>query len=142
VSVHLSLLSAIIIVAFLLFGAGITLIGMLGLLRFKSFYERLHMVSLATSWGIGGIIIASLLYSWLVERKLVFHELILSAFMVVTTPVTVMLLSRAVMNRDYSEDWRNIPTSLLVRRPNTTQEAPQLEGVEREPPETEQDRSA
>lgn len=133
-NVNLSLVSAIIIVAFLLFGAGITLIGMLGLLRFKSFYERLHMVSMATSWGIGGIIIASLLYSWLVEGKLVFHELILSAFMIVTTPVTLMLLSRAAMNRDYSEDWRNIPASLLVRRPkaesnNTSTQQRPLTGV-------------
>ncbi|MHC5306049.1 monovalent cation/H(+) antiporter subunit G [Bartonella sp. LJL80] len=108
---------SITIVAFLLWGSGLTLIGTIGLTRAKSFYERLHMPTLGTSWGVGGIIIASIIYSTLVDHKLVVHELLLTIFLIVTTPVTLMLLSRASMHRDQSEDWREMPREVLPHRP-------------------------
>jgi multicomponent K+:H+ antiporter subunit G len=39
------------------------------------------------------------------------HELLITAFVFVTTPVTLMLLTRATMHRDKTDDSRQLPTS-------------------------------
>ena len=51
--------TAILTSVLVLLGAGLTLIGSLGLLRFKSFYERVHAPTLGTTLGAGAILIAS-----------------------------------------------------------------------------------
>lgn len=109
---------AITITAFLLWGSGLTLIGAIGLTRGKTFYDRLHMPTLGTSWGVGGIIIASIIYSTMVEHRLVSHELLLAIFLIVTTPVTLMLLSRAAMQRDQSSNSPEVPSELRYRELN------------------------
>jgi len=103
---------ALIIVLFLLIGSGLTLLGAFGLVTFRNFYDRLHMPTLGTSWGIGALLIASLFYhSWL-EGHLVVRELLITVFLVVTTPVTLMMLARAALHRG-SHEWRDLPQELL-----------------------------
>jgi len=103
---------ALIIVVLLLTGSGLTLLGAIGLVTFQSFYDRLHMPTLGTSWGIGAILIASLFYhSWL-EGHLVVRELLITVFLLVTTPVTLMMLARAALHRG-SNEWRDLPQELL-----------------------------
>jgi multicomponent K+:H+ antiporter subunit G len=81
-------------------GAAFTLLGSIGLLRLPTFYERIHPPTLGTTFGAAFICLASLLlFSWL-ESRVVVHELILVAFVVVTTPITFTLLVRAAMRRD------------------------------------------
>ncbi|WP_375669294.1 cation:proton antiporter, partial [Bartonella sp. MR168JLCBS] len=79
-----SLAVAIVITFFLILGSGLTLIGTIGLVRFSSFYERLHMLSVAASWGVGSILISSFLYSMLVDHHFVFHEILLMLFLLLT----------------------------------------------------------
>ena len=50
-----------LLTAFLvLLGAGLTLIGAIGTLRFGAFFERVHAPTLGTSWGTGAIALASI----------------------------------------------------------------------------------
>lgn len=106
---------SIVITAFLLWGSGLTLIGAIGLTRGKTFYDRLHMPTLGTSWGVGGIIIASIIYSTFIGHRLVSHEILLAIFLIVTTPVTLMLLSRAAMQRDQLSNSPEVPNEKLYR---------------------------
>lgn len=55
--------AAVIIAFFLVSGAFLTLVGCIGLVRFKSFYERVHAPTLGSSFGAGGILIASIIFS-------------------------------------------------------------------------------
>ena len=55
-SAEVPLWAALPVAAFLLIGAGLTLIGSLGLLRLRSFYDRIHAPTLGTSWGTAGIV--------------------------------------------------------------------------------------
>src|SRR5690606_28668198 len=48
--------------ALLLIGAGLTFVGSLGLLRLRSFYDRVHSPTLGTTLGTGGILIGSMVY--------------------------------------------------------------------------------
>jgi multicomponent K+:H+ antiporter subunit G len=94
---------ASLVAAFLLLGAGLTLIGTIGLLRFKTFYARVHAPTLGTTWGAGGILIASMIFFSAVQSRAVLHEALIAVFLVVATPVTLTLLVRAALYRDRAE---------------------------------------
>jgi multicomponent K+:H+ antiporter subunit G len=87
----------------LLIGAAITLIGTLGLIRLKSFYARVHAPTLGTTLGTGCIAMASIIYFSAVQARPVLHEVLLVMFILVTTPITLMLLVRAALFRDEME---------------------------------------
>ena len=83
-------------------GAGLTLIGCLGLLRLDNFYRRVHAPTLGTTLGAGGILIGSMICFSVLETRPVLHEILIALFVTVTTPVTLILLIRATLNRDPS----------------------------------------
>lgn len=95
--------AALLVSAFLLLGAGLTLLGTLGLVRFRTFYERVHAPTLGSSWGAAGIVIASMIFFTMVQSRPVVHEILIGIFVTVTTPITLMLLARAALYRDRSE---------------------------------------
>lgn len=100
---------AIPVALFLMLGATLTLLGTVGLVQLRSFYDRLHAPTLGTSWGAAGILLASmLLVSW-TESRAVLHELVIGIFLMITTPVTLMFLGRAALHRDRIEGTPGIP---------------------------------
>lgn len=80
-------------------GALLTLIGSLGLLRLDSFYARIHAPTMGSTLGAGCILIASILTSSALAQRPVIHELLITLFILITSPVTAMLLMRAAMFR-------------------------------------------
>lgn len=92
--------AAIPAAAFLLIGAALTLIGSIGIVRLPTFYERIHAPTLGTSWGAAGIVLASIIVFSVTEGRPVLHEILIGFFVSVTTPVTLMLLARAALERD------------------------------------------
>lgn len=94
---------------FLLLGAGITLAGSIGLVRFKTFYARVHAPTLGTTLGAGCILIASMICFSMLEGRPIVHEVLIAAFVVLTTPVTLMLLARAALHRDHAEGSPEVP---------------------------------
>lgn len=78
----------------------LTLTGCLGLLRLKDFYARMHAPTLGTTLGAGGVLLASMLVSSGLAGRPVVHEALIGLFMVLTAPVTTMLLMRAALFRD------------------------------------------
>lgn len=94
---------ALLIALLIVLGASLALIGSVGLLRLKTFYERVHAPTLGTTLGLGSTLIASMvLFSTLGSRP-VLHEIVIAVFMLVTAPVSFMLLVRAARHRDRVE---------------------------------------
>lgn len=90
-------------------GSSLALLGTIGLVQLRSFYDRLHAPTLGTSLGTGAILIASmLLFSW-VESRPVLHELLLGVLILVTSPATYLLLGRAALHRDRAEKSPEVP---------------------------------
>lgn len=113
--------AAILTSVFLLFGAFLNLIGSLGMLRLKSFYDRIHAPTLGTTLGIGSVLIASILFFSVLQTRPVIHEVLITVFMVVTTPVTLMLLACAALYRDRREGNEDVPGRLpLAPTPSAT----------------------
>ncbi|RKE83413.1 monovalent cation/H(+) antiporter subunit G [Rhizobium sp. AG855] len=99
----------LIVSALLLIGSGLTLLGAIGLLRLPTFYERIHAPTLGTSWGIGAIMLASIVYFSVAGSRPVLHEILIGIFVTLTTPVTLILLARAALHRDRAEGNPSVP---------------------------------
>nr|WP_282571781.1 monovalent cation/H(+) antiporter subunit G [Roseomonas acroporae] len=93
----------------LLAGAAMTLLGSIGLLRLGGFYERVHAPTLGTSAGIACVLLASMLVFSVLQSRPVLHELLVGLAVIVTTPVTLMLLARAALYRDRQEADATVP---------------------------------
>lgn len=86
----------------LILGGCCTLLGSLGLLRLKTFYDRMHPPSMGNTLGAGCVLIASMLISSGLAGRPVVHELLITVFIVTTSPITAMLVMRAALHRDAS----------------------------------------
>lgn len=76
-----------------------TLVGSIGLVRFSNFFARMHPVTMGTTLGTGGVLIASMLVSSALLHRPVIHEVLITVFMLLTSPITAMLLMRAGVSR-------------------------------------------
>ena len=95
--------AAVLVALLVIAGAAITLIGAIGLVRFGSFFERVHAPTLGTSFGAAFVLLASAVYFSVLQARPVLHEVLIFVFITVTTPVTLMLLARATLYRDRVE---------------------------------------
>lgn len=96
--------ASLLVSFFVLLGSSLTLIGTIGLTKMRSFYERIHCPTLGTSWGTGGIVLASMIYFSVTGDRWVLHEIFIGIFMIITIPVSLMLLGRAALYRDRAEE--------------------------------------
>jgi len=93
-----------LVVAFLLvLGSAITLLGAIGLVRFETFYQRVHAPTLGTTWGAGDSPHGTSIFCSLVPTRPLLHEYLSSVLVTGTTPVSLMLLARAAFCRDRAE---------------------------------------
>jgi multicomponent K+:H+ antiporter subunit G len=83
----------------LIVGGLLVVIGSLGLLRMPDFYARMHPPTMGTTLGTGCVLIASMLVSSAVAGRPVIHEVLITLFLVMTTPVSAMTLMTAAMAR-------------------------------------------
>ncbi len=95
----------------IILGSGLTLLGTIGLVTLRTFYDRLHAPTLGTSWGTLSIVLASTLLFSNLEQRPVLHELLIGIFVMLTTPVTLMLLGRAALHRDRAERSPIVPVA-------------------------------
>lgn len=100
---------AVLICACLLAGAFLALAGAIGLVRLKSFYQRVHAPTLGSSMGMALILLSSILYFSAARGGLVLHEVLIAVFLTLTTPISLMLIVRAALARDRHEGNPDVP---------------------------------
>jgi multicomponent K+:H+ antiporter subunit G len=83
----------------LVIGGLVTLIGSLGLLRLPDFYARMHGPSMGTTIGTATVLAASLLVSSAVSERPVIHELMITMLVLMSAPVSSMMLLKAALYR-------------------------------------------
>lgn len=85
------------IAALLVVGGAFTLIGAIGFVRFSDFFQRLHSPTKSSTLGVGGFLVASMLWHWgLGEWAL--RELLITLFVFVTAPVSANLMAQAALH--------------------------------------------
>ncbi|TGV05483.1 cation:proton antiporter [Alcaligenaceae bacterium 429] len=81
----------------------ITLVGSLGLIRLRHFFSRMHAPTLGNTLGVFFMLLAMvLMYSYLSDHVIV-HPLLITLLLVITSPVTAILLMRAAIKRELSQ---------------------------------------
>jgi multicomponent K+:H+ antiporter subunit G len=96
--------AGVLVSALILAGAACTLTGAIGLVRLKSFYERVHAPTLGATYGTGLVLLGSMLCFSVLKSRPVVHEILIAVFVTLTTPVTLILLVRAALYRDRVEN--------------------------------------
>ncbi|MET4000809.1 Na+/H+ antiporter subunit G [Marinobacterium sp. MBR-109] len=84
----------------LLIGGFFVLVGSVGLSRLPDFYTRLHAPTKATTLGMGGILIASMILMSYEQGYLSLHELLITLFLLITAPVTAHMLAKTALHHE------------------------------------------
>ncbi|WP_127476980.1 Na+/H+ antiporter subunit G [Sulfurivermis fontis] len=88
----------ILIALFLFIGGAFALIGSIGLARLPDLFMRLHGPTKATTLGVGGILIASVLHFSSRGDGLSLHELLITLFLFITAPISAYLIARTMLH--------------------------------------------
>ncbi|WP_420868810.1 Na+/H+ antiporter subunit G [Cupriavidus pauculus] len=88
-----------IVCALLLIGSAFTLIGAIGLARLPDFYMRLHGPTKSTTLGVGGVVLASVVYFSTRGSGLSLHEILVTAFLFLTAPISAHMLAKAAIQQ-------------------------------------------
>ena len=84
-----------IVCALLLIGSLFTLVGAIGLARLPDFFMRLHGPTKSTTLGVGGVVLASVIYFSTHNDFASLHELLIPAFLFLTAPISAHMLAKA-----------------------------------------------
>lgn len=91
----LELLVVLLIVVAGVFG----LIGSYGLAKLPDVMTRLHAPTKATTLGVGGALLASMVF-FLAQGTFTLHELLITLFLLLTAPITANMIAKAYLHRE------------------------------------------
>lgn len=77
----------------LFIGAGFIVVGVIGLLKFNDPMTRLHAPTKVGTIGIGMLLLASTIYSFVTGAGSI-HELLIMAFLFVTAPISANFIAK------------------------------------------------
>lgn len=87
-----------LIALLLVAGAGFALVGSLGLVKLSDFFRRLHGPTKAATLGVGGVMLASMVYFSVRGESPSLHEILITLFVFFTAPVSAHMLAKAALH--------------------------------------------
>ncbi|PWJ10199.1 Na+/H+ antiporter subunit G [Jannaschia seohaensis] len=75
-------------------------VGSYGLIKLKGSLQRLHAPTKATTLGVGGVLIASMIFFAAKTGTLSVHELLITLFLFLTAPITANFIAKTYMARN------------------------------------------
>jgi multicomponent K+:H+ antiporter subunit G len=94
----------------------LALTGAVGLLRLKSYFQRLHPVALGSTLGTWCACAASLAYFSALQSRPAIHIWLIPVLLCITVPITTLLLARAGLFRKRAA-LENVPPPLSQSPP-------------------------
>jgi len=82
----------------LIIGTAFAMIGTIGLLKFNDPMVRLHAPTKVGTIGIGALLLASMIHSYVFSDGSM-HELLIMAFLFVTSPISANFISKVNIHR-------------------------------------------
>ncbi|MBS7562111.1 Na+/H+ antiporter subunit G [Pseudomonas sp. RC4D1] len=89
----------VLVAVLLVISSVFALIGALGILCMKSYFQRMHPPALASTMGSWTVALASILYFSALKSGPVLHAWLIPILLSITVPVTTLLLARAALFR-------------------------------------------
>lgn len=105
----MSLAAEFLVSAALVISGVFGLVGSYGLIRLKSSLQRLHAPTKGTTLGVGGVLIASMIFFYAKTGHVSVHELLITLFLFLTAPITANFIAKAFMARNLRE--QDLPES-------------------------------
>ena len=96
----MDLVLEVVISLFLVLSGIFGLVGSYGLVKLRDTMQRLHAPTKATTLGVGGVLIASILFVYLDQGRLSLHELLVTLFLFLTAPVSANFMAKAYLARN------------------------------------------
>jgi len=95
-------------------GSLLALVGAFGLMRLANFFQRIHAPALGNTLGTWCTVIGSMVFFSMAGGRSMLHELMVSCFIILTAPVTSILLVRAALGRDRRAQpgWQDSPEGM------------------------------
>lgn len=75
-------------------------VGSYGLVKLKDTVQRLHAPTKATTLGVGGVLVASMIYFYVETGHISVHELLITLFLFLTAPITANFIAKAYLARN------------------------------------------
>ena len=94
----------LLVAALIVLGGVFALIGSWGLVCLPDLLTRLHAPTKATTLGVGGALLASMLYFAFSPQGLTIHELAITLFLFITAPITAFFVARAYLHHHPPRD--------------------------------------
>lgn len=88
----------LVVSALIVVGGVFALVGSIGLVKLPNLMTRLHAPTKATTVGVGGALIASMLYFTHADGAVSIHELLITLFLFLTAPVTAHFVTKAYLH--------------------------------------------
>ena len=111
----------IIVAVLVLAGAGLALLGSIGLLRLPTFFERVHAPAVIATMACWLIVHGTVLYFSVADESLALHALLIAVFVAISVPVMSIFLMRAGLFRARQMGHPLVPPALSQSRPGATQ---------------------
>ena len=99
-------MSSTVAALLVLAGAIVACIGSFGLLRLRTFQERVHPPTMGATLGTALVLAGSIVRFTASETGLAVQAVVIAIVMLIGTPVTYMLLVRAATRRDDEDGMR------------------------------------
>ncbi|MFW2543766.1 Na+/H+ antiporter subunit G [Primorskyibacter sp. 2E107] len=125
------MIADIIISVFVVFGGIFGLVGSFGLVKLQDAMQRLHAPTKATTLGLGGVLIGSMIYFGFVDGHVSFHELLISLFLFITAPITAHFMAQTYLRMHREES--DLPDSGRPVGWSIYQDPPSIEEAEKAP---------
>ncbi|KAF1686681.1 Na+/H+ antiporter subunit G [Pseudoxanthomonas broegbernensis] len=94
---------AIVLTLLLAMGCFFILVGSYSLVKLSEFFKRLHGPTKASTLGVGCVLLASVGYHVLADTDPQPRELLITAFLFITAPISAHLMAKAALSLHMAE---------------------------------------
>lgn len=109
----MNLAAEILISLFLVVSGVFGFVGSYGLIKLKNTLQRLHAPTKATTLGVGGVLIASMIFFYAEKGHVSVHELLITLFLFLTAPITANFIAKTYSARNLHSN--DLPESAGAR---------------------------
>lgn len=94
------IIAEILIAASLVISGIFGFVGSYGLIKLRDSVQRLHAPTKATTLGVGGVLIASMIFFFARTGHISVHELLITLFLFLTAPITANFIAKTYLARN------------------------------------------
>jgi multicomponent K+:H+ antiporter subunit G len=89
---------------FLIIAGLFGLVGSFGLIKLPDAMTRLHAPTKATTLGVGGTLLASMVFFYATQGRISTHELLIALFLFLTSPISALFIAKVHLHQRETPD--------------------------------------